>query len=341
MGRAPRGRKASVTIGDVARVAGVSRATASRALNDSPAVTDDTKQRVRSAVKETGFVMNAQGRALAVGRAESIAILVTEPLDELFEDPTYASVLRGITEGLAETPTLPMLLQAWTDTEHRRALRHFERRSVDAVISISPYIGGDMLEALTTGTLPVVLCGQLEGQPYEGVFSSVYADDIRGARLAGERMMRRGRRRIAVINGPIENPAASDRLIGYADTLGDAFDERLSISTGWDSGSGFDAMRQLLEAEPEIDGVLAGSDRIAIGALTALELAGRGVPGDVSVIGFDDHDLAASTTPPLTTVRQPLIEEGRTAAALAMELIDGGQPRTVVLEMDLVERESV
>lgn len=341
MGRAPRGRKASVTIGDVARVAGVSRATASRALNDSPAVTDDTKQRVRSAVKETGFVMNAQGRALAVGRAESIAILVTEPLDELFEDPTYASVLRGITEGLAETPTLPMLLQAWTDTEHRRALRHFERHSVDAVISISPYIGGDMLEALTTGTLPVVLCGQLEGQPYEGVFSSVYADDIRGARLAGERMMRRGRRRIAVINGPIENPAASDRLIGYADTLGDAFDERLSISTGWDSGSGFDAMRQLLEAEPEIDGVLAGSDRIAIGALTALELAGRGVPGDVSVIGFDDHNLAASTTPPLTTVRQPLIEEGRTAAALAMELIDGGQPRTVVLEMDLVERESV
>ena len=157
MPRAPRAGRASVTIGDVARVAGVSRATASRALNDSPAVTEDTKEKVRAAVKETGFVMNAQGRALAVGRAESVAILVTEPLDELFQDPTFASILRGITEGLAETPTLPMLLQASSAAEHRRALRHFERRSVDAVIDISPYVGGDMLEAIKGGDLPFVL----------------------------------------------------------------------------------------------------------------------------------------------------------------------------------------
>lgn len=341
MGRATRTRTSHATIGDVARIAGVSRATASRALNDSPAVTDETKARVRAAVAETGFVMNAQGRALATGRAEAIAILVTEPLDELFADPTYASVLRGITEGLAETPNLPMLLQAWSDAEHQRALRHFERRSVDAIINISPYVGGDMLEALTSSTLPVVLCGQLEGQPYEGVFSSVYADDVKGAHMAGEHMMARGRRRVAIINGPIENPAAADRLIGYSRALGSTYDEALTISTGWDAGSGFDAMRRLLEAEPEIDGVLAGSDRIASGAMTALSMAGRAIPSDVSIIGFDDHSLAQATTPPLTTIRQPMLLEGRTAAKLALELIDGGLPRTEILEMELIERESV
>lgn len=341
MPRAPRAGRASVTIGDVARVAGVSRATASRALNDSPAVTEDTKEKVRAAVKETGFVMNAQGRALAVGRAESVAILVTEPLDELFQDPTFASILRGITEGLAETPTLPMLLQASSAAEHRRALRHFERRSVDAVIDISPYVGGEMLEALKGGDLPVVLCGQLEGQPYEGVFSSVYADDVRGAALAGARMMERGRTRVAVINGPIDNPAAADRLVGYRESLGSLFDERLVLSTGWDSTSGFEAMRRLLQIEPHLDGVLAGSDRIAIGALAALDLAGRSVPGDVSLIGFDDHAVASTLTPPLTTVRQPMREEGRIAAELALAMVDGDPPRTVVLEMELVERASV
>lgn len=337
----PRVPRASVTIGDVARVAGVSRATASRALNDSALVTEDTKRKVRSAVKETGFVMNAQGRALAVGRAESVAILVTEPLDELFQDPTYASILRGITEGLAETPTLPILLQASSEAEHRRALRHFERRSVDAVIDISPYVGGDMLEALKGGTLPVVLCGQLEGQPYEGLFSSVFADDVRGAGLAGARMVERGRRCVAVINGPLDNPAAADRLVGYRESLGGLYDEGRVLSTGWDSSSGFEAMRRLLEAEPGIDGVLAGSDRIAVGAMAALELAGRSVPGDVSVIGFDDHAVAATSTPPLTTVRQPMREEGRIAAELALAMVAGEPAKTVVLEMELIERASV
>lgn len=341
MPRSQQKGRASVTIGDVARVAGVSRATASRALNDSPLVTADTKKKVRDAVRETGFVMNAQGRALAVGKAESVAILVTEPLDELFLDPTYVSILRGITEGLAETPTLPILLQASSEAEHRRALRHFERRSVDAVIDISPYVGGDMLEALKAGPLPVVLCGQLEGQPYDGVFSSVFADDVRGGRLAGARMAERGRGCVAVINGPLDNPAAADRLVGYRDSLGALFRPELTISTGWDSASGFEAMRQLLEAEPGIDGVVAGSDRIAVGAMAALDLSGRSVPGDVSVIGFDDHSIAAASTPPLTTVRQPMVQEGRIAAELALAMIDGEPPRTVVLEMELVERSSV
>lgn len=335
------GVRKRATIGDVAKAAGVSRATASRALNDSPQVTEATKERVRLAVKETGFVMNRMGRALAVGRSETIAILITEPMDQFFTDPTFLTVLRGINDGLAETTTMPVLLQAWTDAEHKRAQRQFQRRAFDAVISISPYVGGDMLEALQGGTLPVVLCGQLSGHPYVGVFSNVYADDVAGAQMAGTRMMERGRQRIAIINGPEDNPATVDRMLGYRAALGAGFDSDLTVWTGWDEGSGFEAMRDLLARNPHIDGVLAASDRIAAGAMKALSLAGRNVPTDVSVIGFDDHSIAARTDPPLTTIRQPLSQQGRLAAELALDMVNGEPARTILLDMELVERQSV
>ncbi|WP_199711095.1 LacI family DNA-binding transcriptional regulator [Tessaracoccus antarcticus] len=334
-------KRGSVTITDVASVAGVSRATASRALNDSPAVTAETKAKVAAAVLETGFVMNAQGRALAMGRAQSIAVLVAEPFDELFVDPTYSVLLRGISERLSSTPVLPMLLQASTKVEHERAIRHFQHRSVDAVIDITPYVGGVMLEALSKQTLPVVLCGQLPGQPYEGIFSVVFADDVEGAAMAADVMLRRGRRDVITILGPQDNPAATDRLEGYRRIFGEHLDDSRVEFTGWDEASGFDAARRLLKAHPTVDGLLAASDRIAIGAMAALAASGRSIPHDVSVIGFDDHALATRAVPPLTTIRQPLLEQGRTAAELALGMIDGEPPRTIVLPTELVQRESL
>lgn len=330
----------SVTIGDVARAAGVSRATASRALNESDLVTDATKERVQAAVIRTGFVANAQARGLAIGRAQAIAVLITEQLDELLTDPTHGAVLRGINDRLAQTPYLPMLLQAYTEAEHARALRHFSRRSVDAVISLTPYVGGEMLSALASGPLPVVLCGQLEGRPYEGTFSTVYSDDIEGAELAAQRMSSRGRGRVGVILGPADNPASLDRLRGYRQVFGEQFADDAVVFTGWDSDSGFAAAWELLDRVPGLDGILAGSDRIAAGALQALRRAGRSVPEEVSVIGFDDHQIATTTVPPLTTVAQPLLYEGGLAASMALDMIDGAPPRTEVLQMSLVQRES-
>lgn len=334
-------KRGSVTITDVARVAGVSRATASRALNDSPAVTAETKAKVAAAVLQTGFVMNAQGRALAMGRAQSIAVLVAEPFDELFVDPTYSVLLRGISERLSSTPVLPMLLQASTEMEHERAIRHFQHRSVDAVIDITPYVGGVMLEALSEQTLPVVLCGQLAGQPYEGIFSIVFADDVEGASMAADAMLRRGRHDVITILGPEDNPASTDRLEGYRSIFGDRLDDSRVVFTGWDEASGFDAARRLLKEHPTINGLLAGSDRIAIGAMMALTASGRSIPQDVSVIGFDDHAVAARALPPLTTIRQPLLEQGRMAAELALGMIDSEPPRTIVLHTELVRRESL
>lgn len=340
-GTRKRNGRTSVTIADVARVAGVSNATASRALNDSPKVTTATRERVAEAVRQTGFVMNAQGRALATGRSQSIAVLVAEPLDELFIDPTYSVILRGISEHLSNTPVLPMLLQASSAVEHERAIHHFRHRSVDAVIDITPYVGGVMLEALSNQSLPVVLCGQLEGQPYDGIFSVVYADDVEGAAIAATAMRERGRGNVVTILGPEDNPASTDRLEGYRSAMGDQLDDSRVLFTGWNETSGFEAMRRFLETHPGLDGVLAGSDRIAVGAITALADAGRSVPSDVSVIGFDDHAVAATSTPPLTTIRQPLREQGRLAAELALGMIDGAPPQTIVLHTELVSRASL
>ena len=334
-------KRASVTLADVAEAAGVSRSTASRALNDSPRISDATKQRISEIAARIGFVPNAQARALAVGRAETIAMLVTEPLYELFTDPTYGVFLSGITERLAESEYLPVLLQASSAHERERVQRHLERKSFDAVIDISPYEGSELLDVLRDLAIPTVLCGQLDGHPYERVFSTVYSDDFAGAQLAANAMKERGRRHCVAIVGPMENPASIDRVKGYRQVFGDALDDGHVVFTGWGASDGFTAMRRMLELHPGLDGVLAGSDRIAAGAIEALQANGFAVPGDVSVIGFDDHPIAQTPTPRLTTVHQPLHEEGRLAADIAMRMIDGEAPSTTVLDMELIRRDSL
>ena len=175
------------TLAEVAAAAGVSRSTASRALNDSPRISEETKKRVRAAAKEVNFVPNARGRALAVGRTD-------------------------ITEELSESSYLPVILQASSSHERNRAREHFERRSFDAVIDVSPYKGSELLEVLRELGVPTVLCGQLEGHPYRDVFSTVYSDDEEGGRFAALAMKDRGRKDIVAVLGPQDNPAVVDRL---------------------------------------------------------------------------------------------------------------------------------
>ena len=261
------------TLAEVAAAAGVSRSTASRALNDSPRISEETKKRVRAAAKKVNFVPNARGRALAVGRTEIIAVLVTEPLSELFSDPTYSEFLSGITEELSESSYLPVILQASSTHERNRAREHFERRSFDAVINVSPYKGSELLEVLRELGVPTVLCGQLEGHPYRDVFSTVYSDDEEGGRFAALAMKERGRKDIVAVLGPQDNPAVVDRLRGYRAVLGEDLPDANVIYTGWNSGDGYQAMHQILAREIAFDGVLCGSDRIAAGGITATRQA--------------------------------------------------------------------
>ena len=185
------------------------------------------------------------------------------------------------------------------------------------------------------------MCGQLEGHPYRDVFSTVYSDDEEGGRFAALAMKKRGRKDIVAVLGPQDNPAVIDRLRGYRAILGESLPDENVIYTGWSSGDGYQAMRRLLAREIYADGVLCGSDRIATGVIAALNEAGINVPNDVSVVGFDDHEVATRTAPALTTIRQPLREEGRAAAGIALDMINGAEPTTTVMHMQLVQRDSL
>lgn len=189
--------------------------------------------------------------------------------------------------------------------------------------------------------VPTVLCGQLEGHPYRDVFSTVYSDDEEGGHFAALAMKERGRKDIVAVLGPQDNPAVVDRLRGYRAVLGEDLPDANVIYTGWNNGDGYQAMHQILAREIAFDGVLCGSDRIAAGVITALNEAGLSVPADVSVVGFDDHEIAARCVPALTTVRQPLREEGHMAANIALDMIKGAEPTTSVMHMQLIQRDSL
>ena len=330
-----------VTLADVAKAANVSRSTASRALNNSPRISRETTARIKKIADSMGFIPNAQGRALAVGRNETIAILITEPLDELFDDPTYAMFISGITEKLSESSYLPVLLQASTDFERHRVQQHLERRSFDAVIDISPYANNYLLEEMYKLRIPCVMLGQMEDRSYEG---------ISPASIPTTRMEPKSPPKPCMTpdvgipyrfwdRAPTRHPP--DRLTGYRRVCGDELPDDRVLFTGWDATAGFSAMMQLLDTHDDIDGLLAGSDRIAVGAIEAIRQRGLTVPDDIAVVGFDDHPIAERCNPPLTTVQQPLREEGSTAADLAMRMIDGEAATTVIKHMTLVRRKSL
>ncbi len=334
------GRRSRATIADVARLAGVSRATVSRVLNGTAVVARDKEQAVHEAIDQTGFLVSTSARHLATGRTDSMAVILTEPIDELLEDPTYATVLKGIMDGLADTPMTPTLYMAATQGERSKSLRLFRRGAADALIHLSPYTDDELLVDLADTDIPVVLCGQTAGE-LEGMdgFSKVYSDDRIGAQSAARHLLDHGAARVGALMGPRENPATTDRIEGLVAMLG----EHLTagpVYGSWDESSGAHMATGLLSACTPFDALACGNDRIAAGAIRALQVAGVRVPQDVLVIGFDDHPIATTFRPSISTVHQPFHLQGVRAVGIARAMIEGDAPRTEILETQVFERES-
>lgn len=328
------------TISEVAQRAGVSKATVSRVLNGTAQVSEQTQGLVRQAIEDTGFTINAQAKALSLGRTNTFAVVLTEPLDDYFGDPTYSTVFRGIAAELAETEISPVLIQADSPLEREKVHRLLGSRTFDAVIHLSPFDDIEGLERMRTLRVPVVLCGQVTGDQFADVYSCVYADDVLGAQLAAHYAQSLGRKRPALIMGKEDAPATADRLRGYREVLGASFDSYPRMFGSWGQENGYTATYRLLADNPQTDLLICGSDRIAAGALDALEMMGRSVPDDVAVIGFDDHKIASQVIPALTTVAQPMLQQGKLAAQIAQEMLQDSVARTVVLDMELKVRQS-
>jgi DNA-binding LacI/PurR family transcriptional regulator len=335
------------TLDEVAAHAGVGRGTVSRVVNGSPQVSPAAKEAVERAIAELGYVPNRAARALVTQRTDSVALVVSESEDRVFGEPFFAGIVRGISSALAETPLQLWLALAQSRTERERVNAHLTSQHVDGVLLLSLHDDDPLPGLLAARDLPVVLGGRPARMLHRDGTTSladarampfVDVDNTGGARLATEHLVALGRHRIATIAGPLDMGVGVARLEGYRAAVG----EPLIGYGDFSEESGATAMRALLAEHPDLDAVFAASDPMALGALRVLRDAGRRVPEDVALVGFDDSSLARQSFPTLTSVHQPVEDMGRAMAQLLYGRIRGETPVQpyVILETHLVRRES-
>ncbi len=326
------------TIFDVARVSGVSHATVSRVVNGRGNVQDETRQRVEAAMRDLGYVANVSARALASGRTHVIGLLTQEVDDVLF-----TSVLRGVDEQ-ATAQGYDVLLcttHARRGTEGEYTAR-LSRGMVDGLLILMPRGLPDWVQRLHADGFPLVLIDHDEDAPGYDV---VTAANRAGARDAVRYLIGLGHRRIGLITGREDVGASRSRLAGYQDAMSAAdLDVRSEdVLTGdFTESRGRLAAIEMLSRPDRPTAILASSDLTAFGVMGAAAELGVPVPGDLSVVGFDDIPAAARVRPALTTIRHPARAMGRTAVSrLLRRLADPAVvPDTFALDTELIVRAS-
>lgn len=330
----------SPTLEEVAAHAGVSRATVSRVVNDSPKVSPEAKAAVERSIQALSYVPNRAARSLVTRRTDAIALVIAERESRLFADPVLAGMVTGIAAELANTDYMFVLVTAQGD--EGRIANYIRNRHADGVILMSLHGDDGLLSLVEHQHMPAVL----SGRPLSNhVIPYVDSDNVGGARSAVEYLFAHGRRRVVTIAGPAEMCAGVDRLDGFRQGLPDGLRKnwrRLVAAGNFTEESGEAAMRELLERQPRLDAVFAANDLMAAGALRVLKASGRKVPDDVALVGFDDSHVARHTDPQLTSVRQPIEDLGRNMARLILERLREGAAvqNPIVLPTELVVRES-
>ncbi|MFF7178547.1 substrate-binding domain-containing protein [Streptomyces sp. NPDC008121] len=330
------------TLEEVAARAGVGRGTVSRVINGSPRVSEQAKAAVGRAIAELGYVPNRAARALAGSRTDAVALVIPETEARLFAEPYFLDIIRGVSAELADADKQLLLTLIRSDKERQRFEQYLAAQRVDGVLLVSVHGDDPLPDQVRELGLPAVLNGRRsEGE----TVAYVDSDNVGVGRSAVVHLAGRGRRRIATITGPLDMYGARCRLDGYhqgLDEAGLAPDRRLVATGDFTEEGGRRAMRELLARRPDLDAVFAASDVMAAGARGALREAGRRVPDDVALVGVDDSAVARHMDPPLTSVRQPIEEMGRTMARLLLQEIGEAseeQPRRI-LPTELVVRAS-
>nr|WP_246064012.1 LacI family DNA-binding transcriptional regulator [Nonomuraea longispora] len=314
----------------------VSRATVSRVVNGETSVSPEVRATVMRAVRELGYVPNAAARSLVTRRTNTVALVLSVPRQG--GDPLTAAVVQYVTSMLEGAGKQITLMLADTAESHRRIVSHVEGRLSDGVVLLPPDRGDTLAERLSRTGVPIVLLGK---PAVASLVPYVDVDNAGGAAAATEHLVARGRRHIGMVCGPMDLISIQDRLAGHRAALHRAgLRPLLTPADGYTRASGAAAARRLIEDNPSLDAIFAAGDQLAIGALRAARKAGRRVPDDLAIVGFDDIDAASATTPPLTTVRVPVAEQALALARLLMSRLDGGHATSVVLPARLVVRDS-
>jgi LacI family transcriptional regulator len=331
------GRHSQVTITDVARLAGVSPGTASKALNGRGEISLETTRRVRQAVDQLGYQPNALARGLLTGRSAAVGLITTDSFGR-FSIP----VMQGAEDAFGPGSMSVFLCDSRDDRIHEQHyLRNLLERRVDGIIVTGRR--QDPREPIGTG-LPVPVVYAMTCSTSQADLSLI-PDDAQGGRLAVRHLLSTGRTRIGHVTGPARFAASRLRASGANAVLGEA---GLAMAGGgpfygeWSEEWGRQATDGLLRSAPDVDAIFCGNDQIARGAADAVRETGRNVPDDVALVGFDNWEvMAAACRPPLTTVDMNLRELGRAAAGRLLAAIDGQfTPGVEQLPCSLVLRES-
>ncbi|MDW3179565.1 MAG: LacI family DNA-binding transcriptional regulator [Acidimicrobiia bacterium] len=306
---------------EIGRMAGVSRSTVSRVVNGEPNVSNSAAKRVKAAIAETGYRPHAAARSLASNRTGVLGLVIPSAVATLFDDPYFGRLILGASgETNALDATLALFLFEQDNDENSIISRVVNPGLVDGVIVTATTMGDPVIEHLRQANMPFVVVGR----PDDGSASySVDADNRGGAKIAAKHLVSCGRTRIGIITPPSNTTAGLDRRLGFLEGLEEAgIDAGGRIEEGnWTEASGAAALMRLLESG--VDGVFAGSDRMAVGALNAIRAAGLRCPEDVALVSFDGLVPAGQTSPQLTSIVQPINEVGQRAARLLKSVIDG------------------
>lgn len=302
--------RSEVTIRDVAARAGVSYQTVSRVINDSAAVSATTRRRVEAAIAELNYRPNAIARFMAHGRTHTLVCIAPN----LF-DYTFASIIEGAGVAARHKGYVLFAVSAPNETVFASIIDDLVSSGrAEGLMVINPY--ADDRYTLIPNQTPTVFVG---ARPREHSASSVSLDDEGAARIATQHLLDLGRRRIAMITGPMAEDCSQDRLNGYQQALHNArlcLSPQWVIEGDWSATAGYVGFKQLMASDPPPDAVFAQNDRMAIGAIRAAHELGIAIPEQVSVIGVDDMPLAAHFDPPLTTMQQDTIAIGQQAVDL-------------------------
>jgi len=329
-------KKTSPTISDVAERAGVSIATVSRVINGKAPVVHETAERVRQAIKELQFTPRTAARVLASRKTSTIGLVFSE-----ISGAFFPHLLKGIEEEIRLAGYELLIYSTHTDLAVER--RPIGEHNTDGLLVFTASLETEELKRLHSVNFPLVLMH--ETPPQDMAIPVITIENKDGAAMLVSHLIEKhGRRRIVFLRGPEGHEDSKWRERGYREALethGLPFDETLISRGEFDEDTAFDSMKKLIAAGVEFDAVFAGDDDGAIGVYRALTLAGRIIPDDVSVVGFDDVQFARYISPALTTIRAPIEEVGREAVRQLIRLLNGEQAQSLVLmRTELMIRES-
>ncbi|WP_064076981.1 LacI family DNA-binding transcriptional regulator [Prescottella equi] len=330
----------SVTSYEVARRAGVSQSTVSRALRGDPRVVESTRERIRELAREMGYVPHVTARSLITQRSSSIAVVSGD-----LRNPSYPTLVNTLQDNFARHDYRVLLMSDRTEGTLEKDILALRGGLVDGVVFISSRLDSPMVSEMIDWKIPLIILNRDVDGSQAGRVDRVTSDNVRGGRLVAGHLVAMGHRRIGLVSGPLENPSVKLRESGLREGLaghGIAIDESLVHRGVVDASTGFEGGMALLSRPAPPTAVFCATDFMAYGTLDAAKRLGVRVPEDVSVVGYNDLDASGWSMFDLTTVRQPLEEMAAAASELLLARIDGaaGAPVHRNFDVEWVQRGS-